>query len=503
MHRVQLKQHRIYLFYTQQRQPEQWQQPPYCGDLLKLFQASGDEHSWIYPDAQERIKDDYGKKNHPVWQRSSWKLGSDLHPHIAGALGQLSEAQGREQVADATIFEPSKQARNAFVDGELVYQPKTKSDAERKRKRLKLALPPIAKARIAEQLGKTADTIADPTINIRDYKAISFRTGWLVYSLAIELQLEDTELTDTVWLQEALASLSKINDLYWQNPVPKADDKPKRFSLGTLVRRLAGSASSKAGDRCYSSTYIRLSQEPENLKTLLTQLSRRYTNAYELAKQQQGIETVAEFTNVQHGFALEGCATAVICDDDGPDFLLDYLNNTYPRHYLPITLLAVHEYYHLVNLTTDSSFWPEIDREASRGNKADSLQQLERLRDNILKFRLCFRYSNVSRIGMHNEVNSALRRVLNLDAMLNELDLDTREISAFLAKQTTDTLEQRFRWMNILAVGFIVFWSSHEVLTALQPFFSCVASKTYLSIELGLSLCLSLSAALVIKYKNR
>ena len=68
----------------------------------------------------------------------------------------------------------------------------------------------------------------------------------------------------------------------------------------------------------------------------------------------------------------------------------------------------------------------------------------KKFRDNILKFRLCFRYATVSRIGMHNATYKALRNVFSLNEMLTELDLDTREINAYLQKQSTDLLTKRF-----------------------------------------------------------
>jgi hypothetical protein len=61
-----------------------------------------------------------------------------------------------------------------------------------------------------------------------------------------------------------------------------------------------------------------------------------------------------------------------------------------------------------------------------------TLKDLAELRLHSLVFRLCFRFSQVSHISMHNELNRAFRQALGLDQMLREFAADIAEIESFL-----------------------------------------------------------------------
>ena len=493
--------HHLYLFYAHQRDADQWDQPPDSGLLSSLITPEQASPAWIYPDAQARIKDDYG--HHPIWEDSTLPLGSDLHPHILGALGEVENPnKASRQPKDAKVFQLTPQASNIFLLSKLLLQATKKPLEARQPKVLQLKLGPSAKQRIKAQTQQ--EDVPNPVLKIRDCKAISFRTGWVIFWLDIQVEIPGAISLHPVWLQEVLAKLSKVNSLSWCEPesstttaVPQPQaQEPQPFALGEVISGLGGNIQTCPAKRTYTSTFMRFEQhpDPDLLDKLLVRLSRHYTDAYDIVDEQHGIQHVGEFNTVQHRFALEGTATAIISSQKDSDFLYDYHNATYLRHYLPITLLAVHEYFHLVSLTNDSGFWPEINTHDNQ-----SLQQLEILRDKILKFRLCFRYSTVSRIGMHNDTNKALRKVFNLNEMLTELDLDTQEISAFLEKKSVDLLNKRFHWMSVTAGGFVAFWSTHELIKEFSPLVSlCIP----LTIDLGISVALGAIAALFISKKG-
>jgi hypothetical protein len=130
--------------------------------------------------------------------------------------------------------------------------------------------------------------------------------------------------------------------------------------------------------------------------------------------------------------------------------------------------LAQHEHAFLVNKTTESNFWlslenstaepapqdavspwyayppyrrpaalsppPKLSAAATRGD----IEKLEKLRLESLKFRLAFRFSQVSLIAMHNAVNRGFREALGLDRMLGELSMDVAEANVFLAQISED-----------------------------------------------------------------
>jgi hypothetical protein len=60
-----------------------------------------------------------------------------------------------------------------------------------------------------------------------------------------------------------------------------------------------------------------------------------------------------------------------------------------------------------------------------------TLGRLERLRSDSLGFRLFYRFSEISKITMHNELNRAFRNALGVGSMLGELAANVTEIGAY------------------------------------------------------------------------
>jgi hypothetical protein len=140
------------------------------------------------------------------------------------------------------------------------------------------------------------------------------------------------------------------------------------------------------------------------------------------------------------------------------EFLKTYKTRAYDSHYPPIVLLAFHEFTTLLHLSNDSSFWPEPCQ-----GVPDPLKRLEHLRDQFLKFRLCYRLSHVSYISMHNAANRALRKVLALDRMAEDLRRDTADIDAYLQEASAKRTEARFRWMGIIGGGGLAWLTTFTI----------------------------------------
>lgn len=462
-----LNDHKIFLFHAFKRQSsEAWDTPPPVknfGDMLQKQNSLKKKSNWIYPHAKAFFKNRYA--NDLIWQAGKLKLGSDLHPYIQNTLG----ANGRQE-PDAKVFEISQQARNFIIEGKLVDNPEQLSLPQKQRKKIKINFSSSAVSRINKQLLNSAQSIAATTslyLMPDNIQAICFRTGWIIFVLEAKIVLSDHVPLNPVWLQEAMAVLTKINKLSWHDPSQAEASKQDYFHLDELISGLSGIPRRQKDSiqRVYSATYLQFEQAPsqQQLTGLQIKLSRHYTDAYDIVARPENIETVKEFNNVAHTFSLEGCCSYCITEN-APEkgFLNDYFNATYHLHYLPIIILSVHEYTHLLDLTNNSSFWPELND----GNLKD-LNQLTELRDSILHFRLCFRYSAVSKITMHNQTNIALRKTLALDTMLTELDNDTKEINAFLEQSNAENLNNKLHWISMLAAGVITLTASYQTLQIL------------------------------------
>lgn len=457
-----LSEHRIFLFYSLMRQPgEQWNSLPSaktCKNLLvqQHKMAEKEKSEWIYADAESFFEGKYA--DCPVWQPSTLKLGKDLHPHIHNALGKANQ-----QMVDASVYELSQQTKNFIVEGKLVCNPDSLTTEQKKRKRIKLNFRQSALLRIQKQFNMDVQTLIYTAV--KNIQAICFRTGSIIFVVEAKVVLSDHSPVHPELLQEVLAILTNINKLSWDDPSQSKAEPENYFSLGEMISGLAGLPKKNKAQRVYSATYLQFAQAPEvdPLKKLQIRISRHYTNNYDIVDEPRNLVTVQEFNNIAHCFSLEGCSSYCISKQTSSDgFLSNYLNATYRLHYLPIIILAVHEYTHLVKLTNDSSFWPDL-------NNTKALTQLTQLRDEILHFRLCFRYSVVSQITMHNQANLALRKTLGLDILLQELDNDTNEINAFLEQQNAENFNKKIHWISMLGAAVITLTASYQSLHILLP----------------------------------
>jgi len=276
-------------------------------------------------------------------------------------------------------------------------------------------------------------------------------------------------------------------------------DDPKMFSLGDIVRSLAGGIESpRAERRTFTASYLQFTTapDPQAARRLAVQLYRHYTDHYRLTSDAPGVCYVTDFENILHAFCLEGCAT--LMDSTPPpglepaEFLKNYRTVTYERHYIPLMLLAFHEFTHLLYLTNDASFWPDLT-----GGKPDPVDRLQQLRDRILKFQLCYRFTYVSYLSLHNAVNQALRRALGLDWMLAELNQDTQEIDAYLQRMTAERTARRFRWASTIGGAAITWLTAFAIVKELLEVLHMATPEAIGIIAIGIGLATALVAGWV------
>lgn len=440
--------HACYLFYPVHLEAEAFAHNPKrtLADLLTPGTAPQKKNegpaTWIPADARATISGE--RLRQPIWEAAPLDVGGDLHPHICRLLG----VEGADGEAGARTFRLSERARRLLNGERLSYARETPAD-ERRPKRLGLDLRAIAMRRIERRLGGDPDCLLH--LDLTDLRFVVFRTGQGVLMAEVVLKRSDAKPLHPCWIVEGVYALARIHTLRWWADDNTALNDPAKFTLGDIMHSLTGCTELRQqARRVFTATYVQFDEplEPNAARRLAVQLSRRYTDDYRLMGELPGIEFVQDFESVLHAFTLEGCATLVdasaAAGGESSDFLKTYETITYQKHYLPVVLLAFHEFTLLLYLSNDASFWPELAR-AER----DPLKRLERLRDQFLKFRLCYRFSHVSYISMHNATNRALRKALDLDKMAEELARDTAEIDAYLQEAAARRTEERFRWVNI------------------------------------------------------
>ena len=236
------------------------------------------------------------------------------------------------------------------------------------------------------------------------------------------------------------------------------------FTLGSFVRSLClGKLSqTRPSGRVYTYLFGRFDAPIPILESDLFALhaARHYTTEYVLSEDLESFRRVRDFATVNHTVTLEGTATVISPASDGdpmPGFLKNFKTHTFRAHYLPITILALHERGFLVDKTSTALLTASERRDSSKMR-----ERFRALTRESLDFRIYFRFSEVSVISMHNALNRALREVLGLDRMSIEFNRDIVEISDFLQRQDLlDRAEQehrrsrRFWYFSVIGTGVL------------------------------------------------
>jgi hypothetical protein len=423
--------------------------------------------NWLSPDVLETITED--RRDRKFWVRTSKSPGSDLYPHIRRLLGHNDN--GADPSADdfanihAVIYQPSESAHKLLSGKRLAYAQDV-SERERQAKGLVIGLSQSARARIAARVPGFKQTALE--LRIRNISYLVFRTGYALMVPEIQVLGENGDAVHPYLLVEGLYSLSRFNQLTCHC----ADGaKAPEFSFKSMMHSLTSSPEPARDEvRAFTTAYLQFRDPPEEraLRTLMIQLARHYTDDYQIHPEIGGIETVEHFENVSHLFSLEGAVTVVDLSayqpDQAPDFLANYYSNTYKKCYLPLMTLAYHQYCFLLDATNNASTWPVS------GDEEAIVERLTQIRREITNFMLCFRFTHVSRISMHNAINRAISRVLDLDRMMAELHSDTTYMDAFLrriaaAKEAASAAatERRLKWISVVGTFGIAWLASFEI----------------------------------------
>ena len=445
-----------------------------------------------------------------IWEPAPMNVGPDLYPHVRRMLGDAATSTG----TNALCFRLADLPRRLLQGRSLAGRGETEPGAHDKqaRHKLVLAFSAAARSRIAARLGSAGCDALE--LHIEHMQLVVYRTGFGTVVAQLSLRTLDGSPLPPYCLVEAVTSLARFNKLEWRHaagdaPAPIVLSRGATpFTFSDIVSSLhAGEDIGGTGRRLFTATYAQFKHapDPDARRHFALQLARHYSDDYRIADAIGGTCTIADFENVMHMVSMEGCATIVdLAPPSGlnvPDFVVNFKTATFERTYLPITVLAYHEFTALLHFSNDTKFWfgggadrflawaaqcarpehavgkssaaPAVEREAA-------FSTLARLRDDILRFRLCYCFSHVSYSTAHNAVYQALREAWGCGRMLSELGQNTTEITAVLDERLREENARRIRWLGVIGAAGIAYVSAEAFITHIPIAWDSVAQWLHL-----------------------
>ena len=244
--------------------------------------------------------------------------------------------------------------------------------------------------------------------------------------------------------------------LRWRDALPGSD--AGRFGLSDLMSPLVSRAglTATARNRIYSLCALTFSAplaEAQRVDTSL-RLSRHYHSDYSIASETPGTIFVRPFANVLHAVSRDGTCSIVdgFLNSAGRkvDVLANWLQSSHQRVYLPLHLVALHQYIVLLRLGHGAGRHVEFETASDR-----ELGELTALCNQIRLFRLAYRLVQVSTVTMHDLVYSAVEKALGIAELSEKIARDLMAVEPRLLELSAQRVERRYRWLTrVLAGGF-------------------------------------------------
>jgi hypothetical protein len=450
---------------------------PLTGPRTTLGDLVSDKSAWIPTDQVPALRGRY--RDERIWQKGQGSAGSDFYEHLADMV------DGRRDDL-ATFWTLSAHATDLVANADLYEEDTLRAD--RVRKQIVMSLGD----RRSDRLRTHGVALRSLSIVLSSANLHVFTTGKSFAHVVVTIEPVGGDGSVTALeLLEAQVSLARVNELTWQPVGAEETSKGSEFSLNLLVRQLVQGTkivTSKAGhktirgpkpkskntlrpkaERTRTYTYARFDKpvSPADSDVFGFYLARHYTTDYIVASDMKGVECVREFETVRHTVALEGAATIIspVATDVVPKFIEKFRTNALHQHYVPIALLALHEYGFLVDRTSRSVInYKDVIEENNLGG---TLAILDHLRSESLAFRVCYRFSQVSHITMHNEFNRAFRKAFELDRMMNDLAANVTEIEAYIRTVDERNSQDRFFWFSVVAAAALTFLTAYSIFSDL------------------------------------
>ncbi len=307
-------------------------------------------------------------------------------------------------------------------------------------------------------------------VRLEQISFLPFRTGIGIAVIELRVLLHGNPAPAEKLLIEAVHLLaderrSRPRRLSWDDgEVSDGEREIQAFHLSDLLRPLlAGAGIEVMGERrvfTYATAVARQHCPPAARQDIAFRLSRHYNYTYDPGLRDPGLRDRGlggseelfyhPFTNVTHAVNLEGAATLIDLPEDrsgrdgddspasgSPEFLSNWVETAYRPVYLPIVIIAYHEYLALLDLAQtaamDVDFSNFTDRQAA---------DLQRLCHRFLAFRLRYRPAQVSRITMHNTFSDLVRQALGIEQLSRKAAQDAAEAERRLSQHAAHLAEK-------------------------------------------------------------
>ncbi|MEA2722020.1 MAG: hypothetical protein QOJ39_3884 [Candidatus Eremiobacteraeota bacterium] len=401
---------------------------------------------WVHP---SRLAGDKPVMDKPIWELQEWHVSRDLHAFVRVIL----DSRPSRSSEHPHCLRLTQYARN-LVTGTYRETLSTggadaaQSSPGRSRRGVALVLPGDPRAvelhieHVTLHLFRTGVAIAVVTLTLPAHQAEPPNEG-----VAAELLIE---------VLPRLCGVGGQHALRWLSPGPTADTKG--FGLGDLLTPLVSGAglSATARHRIYSLCALTFSApltDAQRVDTSL-RLSRQYHSSFRTATETPGTTFLRPFANVLHAVSREGTCSIIdnSLNPDGRrnDVLADWLHNSHHRVYLPLHLVALHQYIVLLRLGHGAGRHVEFETASDR-----ELGELTALCNQIRFFRLAYRLVQVSTITMHDLVYSAVEKSLGISELSEKIARDLMAVEPRLLELSAQRVERRYRWLTrVLAGGF-------------------------------------------------
>lgn len=452
--------HRVYLFC-----PFAFKAENAVTAIQNALALKPEDYSYIMPQ---------GNPN-SVWEiKEKYSVSWDLHKQVATILG----------------LKPFSHKNKKLFTG---HRPLTANEEiidifNNKKQGLSLKLSETAQVRLSKNLGdKQALSIR---VFIEEITVHFFASGIGLAAILVNYKAETEKEMRNLYPLELLEANYAIthnypigkNDkkrsgnLYWHNI--SENSKDTLFHLRNVLMHMLPIQDlipySLNWNRVFCYTAVQLYnnfQDNQQRCDFAFRLSRRYHAGY--GYREVGFENISfqPFENIMHMMALEG--GALVIEEHMPntgettEFIKNFAYGPATQVYMPLALVAYHEFLWLLHLTQDSAMFLDF----KNPNKEEK-QALKEFSQHLLQFRLFYRFTHVSMISMHNAVHEKWRKVLNLEEMLEEVNADVTEAENYLDDLLAQQRDENFHWLSVLSAIILTFLAANTLATeAFYPLF--------------------------------
>lgn len=433
-----------------------------------------------------------------IWRESSSRLSADLHPHIRMLLGEVEPGASDDTESDGfrapRLLELSPEAANLLTGR---WQTRGPGFAialnEGARRRLELPTDQEATLGIVIEAGQLQFFQSGLGILLLEcsYHATPAGTSLAEAILEINHRLSHTGQaggSPLAWAPSARRSAENLEGALTLNDL--AHGLLTCHARGGEERSTALLAAIRWATKSRIFSYAALQftsafPTDEARRSYAYRLCNRYTSDYKIHEERVRATLVSAFDNVLHGTSLEG-GCVLIEEDDQVDFLKGYISGVVRRVYLPLALVSLHEFRHLLRLAQESAL------NVSDGQPSQQhIAKLRRLKHELTNFHLYFRFSHASMISHHNLVHQAWREAFSLDRMLDEVTSDVVEAEKVLSDEDARReaegereKEQRWRVWSTVGTWFAVYHSLSVIFESWikKPFLDSALQLTNLKV---------------------